>query len=267
MADMAILHEIDKCMKCRACQVACEKAQGLTRVPSYDGVPVVAWDDPLVVKEQLRTENPAPVFVRYSCWHCDNPPCASACKLGAIKVDDQAGATDPNNPTGPTLKGAGGVYVINNPSDPHCCDPLDPNCGSRCVRACRRGGYPKLRPENPTYSEAASMFKCRLCYNRPDGPLCVKTCPGGALTYDTRANIQTKLAAYAHTAGDGHVYWASNHYITPPTSDPFIEDHISPMVGSLSRISAGKSIALPTMALGGIYALYRRRMEISSEGE
>lgn len=245
MAHMAILQEIDKCMKCRGCQVACQRVQGLFRVPNYDGVPKIAWDDPMVVKPQAA--NDSPPYVRYSCWHCDAPPCAPACPLGAMAIDSATGA----------------VYV-----DANLCVP--DNCLRQCRTYCRRGGYVRIRERSDIpngVNEEPLAFKCHLCYNRPEGPACVETCPAGALTYKTRDEIKALAAAYPYTAGDGHIIWASKKPFTAPASDPFIEDHISPMFGKIAGGSVSKLLTVPTLVAGGLYALYRRRLEVETEGE
>lgn len=235
MADMAILQEIDKCYKCRACTVACQRVQGLTQ--AVGGAEKVESDDPVVIKAQRSVDNPP--FVRYSCWHCVNPPCVPACPLGAMKVDSATGA----------------VYVDNS-----LCDPT--SCSRQCVTNCRRGGYPKVGTNAPGYH----AYKCNLCYNRPGGPECVKTCPAKALKYDTLSNIESYIAVNYPTykIGDGHVFWASKANFDPPTTDPFIEDHISPMFSRLLTSPAGKLLALPGVIFGALYALYRRRTELAS---
>jgi len=55
------------------------------------------------------------------------------------------------------------------------------SCGS-CLRAC------PLTPERTViaYKKVERKrihFKCDLCYDRPEGPVCVQICPGEALTF------------------------------------------------------------------------------------
>lgn len=247
----AILHEIDKCMKCRGCQVACQRAQGLGTTYG-DDAKTVQFDDPTVVKAQK--DNDSPPFVRYSCWHCDAPTCATACPLGAIKQ---------------TTEGA--VWV-----DRAMCNPASSECvsaGKPCATKCHRGGYPKIGTADP----GLYAYKCDMCKDRIGGPACVETCPAKALTYDTKANITAKLtdplnaAKYKVKVGgnfngnNGNMFWASSKPFNPPTTDPFIEDHISPMLGRLINAPVSRVLVLPTLLFGGIYALYRRRLELTSE--
>jgi Fe-S-cluster-containing dehydrogenase component len=233
--------------------------QDLTRIPkyeaSYSGAKKISWNDPMVVKSQSPVNDGTP-YVRYSCWHCEGAPCATACPLGAMGVDDATGA----------------VYVNRDE-----CDPNNPLCMRQCRTYCRRGGYPKVREQSECVGEEApTMYKCMLCYKDemkvpgPGGikiPQCVATCPAGALTYGERDAIIAKSRTYKYRAGDGHIFWASNRSFSAPASDPFVEDHISPMAGKLSSGGAAKALAVPSLLVGGLYALYRRRLEVGSENE
>ncbi len=244
MADMAILQEMDKCMKCRGCQVACQRVQGLTT--TVGNAEKIAADDPMVVKAQGNNDNPP--YVRYSCWHCYNPPCVPACPKGAMKVH----------------AATGGVYV-----DQALCNPAD--CAQQCVKNCRKGGYPKVGTNAP----GTFAYKCNLCYNQANGPACVNTCPGKALTYDTVANIQTTLSDHYSATGDvwigeGHMFWARKSpgggaigTFDPPTTDPYIEDHISPMFNKVLKSPVGAALAVPALLFGGLFALFKRREALS----
>lgn len=241
MADYAILQEIDKCMKCRGCQVACQRIQNLGAVSG--NAATVQFDDPMVVKTQRS--NDAPPYVRYSCWHCINPPCVSTCPLGAMKKDNATGA----------------IYV-----DQGVCNPN--NCQRQCVSACWQGGYPKVGVAENGYH----AYKCHMCYNRASGPACVETCPAKALKYDTLAAIQAYITANygagSVVQGTGHIFWASNNgTFDPPKTDPFIEDHISPMTGKVLKGPFAAMLSVPALLFGGLYALHRRREALAESKE
>jgi len=59
-----------KCIGCRACEVACERV--------HDGVANVTV---YVVEE-------AELNIPYACRHCENAPCVSVCPTGAMHRDD-----------------------------------------------------------------------------------------------------------------------------------------------------------------------------------
>ncbi len=259
MAEMAILQELDKCMKCRGCQVACERSQGLTTV--VGDAAKIAADDPMVVKAQGKNDNEP--YVRYSCWHCSNPPCATACPLGAMKIDSDTKA----------------VYV-----DKALCRPA--NCAQQCVKNCRKGGYPKVGANAP----GTFAYKCDMCKGRlqpgKDGtlqPACVNTCPGKALSYDTLTNINAKVRLNAASGygqpgdvwiGEGHMFWGRKSpgggalgTFNPPTTDPYIEDHISPMFNKVLKSPVGPALAVPALLLGGLFAFFKRRETLSEVEE
>lgn len=254
MAEMAILQEMDKCMKCRGCQVACERSQNLqTTVGNADKIQA---DDPMVVKAQGK--NDCPPYVRYSCWHCVNPPCASACPKGAMLVNPDTKA----------------VYV-----DQTKCVPTA--CAQECVKNCRKGGYPKVGTNTP----GTFAYKCDMCNGRlvNGKPACVATCPGGALSYRTLASITTPITGYLATnysgtgdvwIGEGHMFWARKSpgggavaSFDPPTTDPYIEDHISPMFNKVLKSPVGAALAVPALLLGGLLAFFKRRETLSEINE
>lgn len=289
MTQMAILQEVDKCIRCNGCVISCKRTWQMKA--ETIGVHKVAFDQRVAIKSQKRVD--VGPFVRYSCWHCYNPPCAGRCPFKAISKDAN-----------------GGVNV-----DMELCNPAA--CDLQCVQDCQRGGYPKPAAtsgwDNPTYPGPKAQ-KCTMCSGRsglggdlptrtpntgtvlapvynsaisganvPElahEPACVYTCPAKAMTYDTRANIMTKvqqLAAAARTAGkpysyagDGGVWWFSaKATILPPKADPFVEDHIGPTVSGLLSSPFAQAAVVPTLVVGGLLALSARRTmnEKSIEGE
>lgn len=284
MAVMAILQEVDKCMRCNGCVISCKRTWQMKGIIQADNKPhqKVAYNQRVVIKPMKRVDNPP--YMRFSCWHCPDPPCAKRCPWKAIVKDTASGA----------------VYI-----DPVLCDPakLDStgnNCGRVCQTDCGRGGYPKIGAgsTDPLYA-APKAWKCTMCYGRagvvtaamttkygfalpsknitavPETahqPSCVYTCPAKAMDYDTRDNIIAKLntgmtnGTYISVLGDGSVFWASAKYmLIAPKADPFMEDHVSPMVGSLLSGPFAKAALVPTLVAGGLLALAARRAKIQEE--
>ena len=75
MKTKAILVDITKCIGCRNCEQACKEAHGLPLKSE-----AVLSATALTVVEP-RGEK----FVRRMCMHCQEPACASACPVGALK--------------------------------------------------------------------------------------------------------------------------------------------------------------------------------------
>lgn len=105
------------------------------------------------LRRAVRRENEAGEIYCTSlgCMHCDNAPCLAACPTGAIRRDEETGL----------------VQVEQ----------------SRCVgcRSCLRACPFQV----PQFTAENKMVKCDGCLERIRAgrlPVCVQTCPSGALT-------------------------------------------------------------------------------------
>ncbi len=296
MTVMAILQDVDKCMRCNGCVVACKRTWDL-RSDTARTTPIqaVSSETRVIIKSQKRVDMGP--FIRFSCWHCVDAPCARACP---VKDASGKAALSWNSSTG-------AVAV-----DPELCDPTA--CQDRfgqypCQVNCQRGGYPKIGKPY-TGNESVLMNKCILCAGRAgsdddvagsglpplqtrqvkavDGkfysplyptvevpglahePACVSSCPAKAMMWDSRANI----AAYVQNPANGYVFadgtvnviggdsifWVSRKtLLAPPKADPFIEDHVAPMVSGMLTGSLAKAVVLPTLVVGGLMAISSRR--------
>jgi Fe-S-cluster-containing dehydrogenase component len=309
-------------MRCNGCVISCKRTWKMKGIVPADNKPnqKVTFNQRVVIKPQRRVDT-AP-FIRYSCWHCPDPPCVRRCPWKAIYKD----------PTGP-------VNI-----DPALCDPqkIDPatglTCGHVCQTDCGRGGYPKIGAgsSDPAFT-SPKAWKCTMCFGRAGSPTaeqtakygfalpskaekvgsdwyspfypssmganarivpelahqpsCVYTCPAKAMGYDTKQNIVDYLnwhmsadpvtqfpgvtppsdwtagdAPWTSVVGDGGVFWFSRKYfLIQPKADPFMEDHVSPMVGSLLSGPFAKAALVPTLVAGGLLALAARRARIQEE--
>ena len=279
---MAVFQDVDKCMRCNGCVVACKREWNL-RADTI-GVHNVSADQRMTIKSQKRVDMGP--FVRFSCWHCKDAPCARACPIKDAS-GKRALTWNPNT---------GAVAV-----DPKLCNPAkckDDFGQYPCQVNCQRGGYPKIGKPHVD-SEAVLMNKCSLCAGRAGSdddvrgsglsplqtrataaeiaavpekahePACVSTCPAKSMKWDTRANILTYLQDPANGyiidgtnnwVGNGSMFWASKKtLLVPPKADPFIEDHVAPMVSGLLTSPVAKAVLLPTLVIGGLMALSARR--------
>ena len=163
-----MLADLTRCIGCRRCEAACNKANNLPP-------PEVPFDDKSVFEQERRPDERAftvvnrykdpktekPVYVKIQCMHCEEPACASACLVGALR----------KTPEGP---------VVYNES---VC------IGCRyCMSAC------------PFYIPAFEYFdplspriqKCYMCYHRiskGEVPACVAECPMEALMIGRRSEL------------------------------------------------------------------------------
>jgi Fe-S-cluster-containing dehydrogenase component len=298
---MAILQLVDKCVRCNGCVVSCKRTwhmKGIvpmTPTQARAAVPhqKLAENQRVVIKSQKRVDMGP--FVRFSCWHCENAPCAKRCPFSAIQKNTATGA----------------VWIDPTKCTPGGTNPAGVKCVHQCKVDCQRGGVPMIGAGSELFT--AKAWKCTLCTgtytdapyvgaglggdlptkalgtdehrvsqlpSAPSGatpvfeldhqPSCVYTCPANAMVYDTRANILAYLndgtQGWKSRFGDGSMFWASKKdMVAPPKADPFMEDHVSPMLGGLLSSPFAKAALAPTLVVGGLLALAARRAKMEEE--
>ena len=153
MKDRAIYLDMELCVGCGACAVACmdqndiypEKDQ-----PAFRRIYRV---------EQGEFPDASIQYISVACMHCEDSPCLVGCPTGAITKDECTGAV-----------------IVNK--------ELCIGCHS-CALACPFGG--------PRYDQDEKMHKCNLCTDRVEAglePACVRVCPMGALTFESANKVQ-----------------------------------------------------------------------------
>lgn len=144
--------DLEACIGCKACQVACKDKHGLA--------PGVLWRRVVEVagggwKRRGATWHDASVtyFVSVSCMHCEKPICVEVC------------------PTKAMTQGDDGIVFVDATRCMGC---------RYCAWACPYGA--------PQFDEAAGlMTKCDLCRDELDAgrdPACVAACPMRVLTVE-----------------------------------------------------------------------------------
>ncbi|MBP1686108.1 MAG: hybA [Deltaproteobacteria bacterium] len=173
---VGMLYDATRCIGCKACMSACNKANNLPPDTTLSGG---LWQMPLDLNERTKNiiklyKDPATgtrSFVKRQCMHCLDPACVSACMLGALK------------------KGQFGVVSY----DPDLC------IGCRyCQMSC---------PFNIPKFEWSKVFpkivKCEFCKERlaqGQQPGCCEACPTGAVIFgkytDLLADAHARLAQH-----------------------------------------------------------------------
>lgn len=172
MARMAIVTDVDRCVGCHACTVACKVMHEMP-VGRY-------WNRVLRIGPNPKEGGSGNwpdvemYFLNLSCQHCATPECVSVC------------------PTGATIKAENGTVQI----DPNVCI----GCES-CIPACPYG----VRYLN---EDTGVVEKCNLCQDIIDSgevdlPRCVSQCCGMARWYgDLDEGIETFRGPRGETLGD-----------------------------------------------------------------
>lgn len=280
---MAILQDVDKCMRCNGCVVSCKRTWQMTVPETSFGQIKTAPGRRMVIKSQKRVDMGP--FVRYSCWHCENPPCVKRCPFKAI-----------------TKKDNGAVHIDYSLCKPNETNASGVKCIGQCQIDCGRGGYPKIGKGTDLAPDQIKASKCTLCFGRAgaglvaDGgsldptmvpylpskdynpavpetehqPACVYTCPAVALKWDTKTNVydyvKNPANGYISAQGDGSMYWASRKsLIIAPKADPFVEDHVTPLVSSVLSSPFAKAALVPAALGAGLVALIARRQRLAEE--
>lgn len=165
-----VLTDLTRCVGCRSCEAACNE---INKLPQ----PKIPFEDQSVLEKERRASSeyythvnryPHPkhkgewVYRKVQCNHCDEPACASACLVKALK----------KTPEGP---------VIWN-------EKVCIGC-RYCMTAC-----PFYVPAYE-YSNAFSpnVVKCTMCYqarvSKGGVPACVEACPMEAMTFGKRKDL------------------------------------------------------------------------------
>ena len=155
-----IILDVDKCVGCGACVVACMDQHDRM----FDHPEGEAPNRRIIAAEIGSYPDASIRYASVACMHCADPACVMGCPTGALYKDPETGA------------------VLANKA-------LCIGCHS-CAMACPYGV--------PTFGPDGKMRKCDACMERQKAglvPACVKVCPTGALmllTEDELKAWQTK---------------------------------------------------------------------------
>ena len=147
----------DKCVGCKACELACYFAH--SRMERNVSLTVGTVTSPVMPKLFVTKECGKSMPIQ--CRHCEDAPCLNVCEYGAIDRTEVG-------------------IIINHEKCSGCKD---------CIMACPFGAielYPMFEDGEKidkldTEETRMAAYKCDLCMDRPEGPICVEACPHHAL--------------------------------------------------------------------------------------
>ncbi|MDP2856705.1 MAG: 4Fe-4S dicluster domain-containing protein [Bacillota bacterium] len=163
------LMDTGKCIACRACQAACKNWNDLPAVETrFDGtyenpkdLGPTTWTRVTIREHSEKDGSIKWLFAKTQCMHCTEAACVMVCPTGAMH----------HTPEGTVLV-----------------DPAKCIACNYCAGAC---------PFNvPRFDQIKGYVrKCTFCYDRATNglrPMCITTCPTGALEFGDRIEIVAK---------------------------------------------------------------------------
>ncbi|HZQ68313.1 MAG TPA: 4Fe-4S dicluster domain-containing protein [Terriglobales bacterium] len=233
----SILVDITKCIGCRSCEQACKSAHGF---PMETEAKLSATALTVVQEQGER-------FVRRMCMHCQDPACASACLVGALKKSTAGPVTYD------ATKCIGCRY---------------------CIVAC-----PFNVPRYEWTKLAPYVKKCDMCAERQlsgQPPACVEACPTGASTVGTRDQMleeATRLilsdSRYVkHIYGSQEVGGTSVFFISDVPFEKLgfanLPDQPMPVLTANALGDTPTVILMGGALLSGLYWITQRRAEVAA---
>jgi Fe-S-cluster-containing hydrogenase component 2 len=144
-----IVHDQNRCYGCGVCQLMCSLY--------HEGVQGISLSRVDLVRNPFSGD-----FVFNKCEQCYSPACYYACPVEAVKIDSTTGAR----------------YI----NEDECI-----GCG-KCVEACPfMSSSVHKTIGSKTVNGKKVYFKCDLCKDRDEGPICVEYCPAECLTFVTES--------------------------------------------------------------------------------
>ncbi len=157
---------IDRCIGCHACEIACKSF--------YQLEPDMSRRTVRELPETITGGSPTRAYVSTACNHCDDPACKKACPVGAYTKREDG-------------------IVVHNPN-------LCIGC-KMCAKACPY----KVPTFNHVTQKMDKCSMCYQLQDNGEVPICVSKCPVDALEVievgkEHRANLVKQVDGFADTS-------------------------------------------------------------------
>ncbi|BBD06802.1 4Fe-4S dicluster domain-containing protein [Desulfovibrio ferrophilus] len=152
MRQLSIMVDLDRCIGCKTCIVACRNHHDII---DHENDQPGAIPNYLRVESKLEGTFPSlqEDYWVVMCQHCKKTPCAKVCEVGAITKDEQTG-----------------IVLIDQEKCNGCGECID-KCPYKVIQFNKQNNY---------------AHKCNMCYDRVThglDPVCVDVCLTDALSF------------------------------------------------------------------------------------
>lgn len=181
MAHFGLAIDLQACIGCHTCSVACRTANNLPKDMWWCRIHTVGGES--MDTSSGTYPNAELSYLPVNCMHCDNPACVAAC------------------PTGASYKKDNGIVAIDSEKCIGCL---------ACIGACPYAGVRTHNANEPEYDVEFALGaadapkhvyntveKCNLCMNRTERgevPYCVEACPAHARVFGDLDDLDSEIA-------------------------------------------------------------------------
>jgi len=174
VSEKILLIDLDNCIRCYSCEIACRQEHNLTYETMSKWCRVITIE-PRWIENELHMD-----FIPIFCFHCDEPICSYFCPVNAIH------------------KRKDGIVIID--------ERICTGC-KLCINGCPYGAI-------FINEIKGTAGKCDFCISRIEygiEPTCVQHCIGGALQFLDQ-NELSKITSGEHLLKMGLVYYCSSKW-------------------------------------------------------